>query len=187
MIFTKGFLMKKFKTKFLLIKLLTILILVSSACALTVEFDPSDKNAIQFGQMSPGDWTELPSGGGYWHALVVKNSVNLPWQVSIKCDGLLTNGAYTIPRDNFKWMATYAGSKNAPYTNYSDGLISIAYRQFYETDQVFFNSASSTALTAASHITTPNGAEIQLKYFIAIPSDQLAGTYTSKITFTVTQ
>jgi len=169
--------------------LLTIAFLgsFSISYALTLEFDPPDKSIINFGAMNPGDWTELQTSSGYWHALVVKNSVALPWQVSVKCDGLLRNGAITIPSEKFLWMSAYAGSKNAPYDNYSDGLIAISYRQFYETGQTFFNSANSTKLSSAGHITTPNGAEIQLKYLIAIPPDQLAGDYSSTITFTVTQ
>ncbi|MFA5103569.1 MAG: hypothetical protein WC527_00085 [Candidatus Margulisiibacteriota bacterium] len=154
--------------------------------AITVEIDPAGRNVIDFEDMNPGEYKELPSSG-YWHALVVKNSVSSAWQVSVSCDGVLRNGSSTIPSSVFGWMATYAGAKDAPYDSYSDGLLPLAYRPFYESGQAFFLSANSSKLVDAGHLTTPSGAEIQLKYFLSIPDSQLAGDYTSKITYTVTQ
>jgi len=164
------------------------LMLAAGNCmhAITIEIDPAGRNVIDFGQMTPGDYKELPESG-YWHAMVIKNAVASPWEVSISYDGVLRSGAFTIPRDNFKWMATYAGSKDAPYDSYSDGLIPIAYRSFSESGETFFQSINSSKLVAAGHLTTASGAEIQLKYFISIPDSQLAGDYTAKITYTVTQ
>lgn len=153
---------------------------------LTMEIDPPGRNVVDFGEIAPGDYKELPESG-YWHALVVKNDAASQWHVSISYDGVLRNGLFTIPREKFGWMATYAGSKNASCNNYSDGLIPIFYRFFSESGETFFRSENSSLLSAANHITTPNGAEIQLKYFLAIPDDQISGTYTTRITYTLTQ
>lgn len=157
--------------------------------AISIEIDPLHPQSIEFGEMSPGEYKELdtPTLGGYYHALVVKNDSGA-WQAGVSYDGVLSCGAFTIPRDSFQWMATYAGSKNAPYTSYADGLtLSIAYRSFSESGETFFDSARSSALSAAGHVTTPNGAEIQLKYFLSVPDSQAAGTYRTRIIYTVTQ
>lgn len=174
------------KIKIVCLALVFAILSANCMSAITIEIDPAGRNVITFGQMSPGDWKELPESG-YWHAMVVKNSVASQWEVSVSCDGVLRNGAFTIPRDNFKWMATYAGAKDAPYDSYSDGLISVSYRSFSESGETLFRSVNSSVLSAGGHLTTPNGAEIQLKYFISIPDSQLAGDYTAKITYTVTQ
>lgn len=175
------------QTKMRIVCVSLIMMLASCSCgnAITLEIDPAGR-VIEFGQMNPGEFKELPESG-YWHALVIKNSVSAPWSVSVSYDGVLRDGTHYIPSSVFGWMATYAGAKDAPYDNYSDGLISLAYRPFYESGEVFFASVNSSKLVTAGHITTPSGAEIQLKYFLSVPDSQLAGTYTTKITYTVTQ
>lgn len=175
------------KNKVVFLSLILMIAVSSSMYAITIEIDPAGRNVIEFGQMNPGDYKELPESG-YWHAMVVKNAVSSPWQVSISYDGVLRNGSFTIPRDLFGWMATYAGAKDAPYDSYSDGLIPFAsYHLFSESGETFFRSWNSSKLSDAGHVTTPSGAEIQLKYFLVIPDSQLAGTYTTRITYTVTQ
>jgi spore coat protein U-like protein len=106
--------------------------------------------------------------------------------LNIKADGPLSSGANTIPLSKFSWMSTYAGSKNAPYSDLSLGLAhpaSAGYQTFTGSDQLVYTSTSN------DNNSMPNGTEVQFKYAVSVPDNpsQLSGAYTTTVTYTMTE
>lgn len=145
-----------------------------------------DTSSVDFGPAKPGDWKEVPSTSGYANAAVCKSNTGRTWFLNIKASGPLSSGANTIPLSKFSWMSTYAGSKNAPYNSLSANLVhqaSEGYQVFTGADQSVYRSS------AADDNSMPNGTEVQFKYSLTVPDNpsQLAGTYTTTVTYTMTE
>ncbi len=148
-----------------------------------------DSSSIDFGTLNQGQWKEVSGSSGYANAAICYSNTGRPWTLSIRASSPLTKGSSTISVDVLKWMSTYAGSKNAPYTNYSDGLLnppSNGYIDFSLTDKAVFSSALASI---PNNNTLPNGVEVQFKYAILIPTNIKVdpGTYTTTITYTLTE
>jgi len=145
-----------------------------------------DTSTVDFGSGKPGDWKEVPSASGYANAAVCKSNTGRTWYLNIKASGPLSSGANTIPLSRFSWMSTYAGSKNAPYSSLAANLAhqpAEGYQLFTGSNQLVYTSSS------ADNNSMPNGSEIQFKYSLSIPDSpaQLSGTYTTTVTYTMTE
>ncbi|MCX5749796.1 MAG: hypothetical protein NTZ10_06100 [Candidatus Saganbacteria bacterium] len=145
-----------------------------------------DTSSVDFGSSRPGDWKEVPSTSGYADAVVCKSNTGSAWYLKIKASGPLSSGSNSIPLANFGWMSSYAGSKNTPYNNLSSGLThqpAEGYQAFTGSDQGVYTSGP------ADNNSMPNGTEVQFKYSVQVPDNpsQLAGTYTTTVTYTMTE
>lgn len=148
-----------------------------------------DSSSVDFGSVRQGDWKEVSGSLGYANAAICRSNTGRPWELSIKATGPLASDSGTIPLENLKWMSTYAGSKNAPYADYSEGLVNppaAGYVNFSLTDAAVFRSS---AASITDHNTLPNGAEIQFKYAISIPDTirLTPGNYTTTVVYTLTE
>ena len=158
-----------------------------SMAALTVSFDTA---SIDFGSVAPGEWKEAPLTRDHDTLVVISDTGNV-WEAKISVTQALTNGAapsVTIPNDNFRWMSTYAGNKNAPYTNLGAGLnhpAGLGYVNFSTIDELVYTSGKEP--TYIDNNNSPAGTEIQFKWGMAMPSSQRAGAYTTTVRWTVTQ
>lgn len=177
---------RKMKRKILIC--LLFLSLCAGANALTMTLSDS---TLDFGTMALGEWKEISAAGGYHNRLSVVSDNSNVWMVYIKTNQALTNTdlpSVTIPNTAFKWMSTYAGSQNAPYTDLSAGLNHKAadgYVPFSLVNELVYTSGQVSGSSDNNNL--PNGTEIQFKYGIGMPDSQTAGTYTTTITYTVTQ
>ncbi len=158
---------------------------VSSVFSLTL-----DTSTIDFGSVRPGVWKEVSSAAGYANVAACSSNTGNPWYLQIKATGPLSSATASIPIENLKWMTTYAGSKNAPYTSFSDGLIHPAaegFQDFSLIDQQVFYSANASAMV--NNNTLPNGAEIQFKYAVFVPDTIKlnADAYSTTIVYTMTE
>jgi hypothetical protein len=159
----------------------------TSLAALTVSFDTA---SIDFGSVSPAEWKEAPLTRDH-DTLVVKSDTDNVWTVKISVTQALTNSTFpsvTIPNDSFRWMSTYAGNKNAPYTNLGAGLnhpAGLGYVNFSTIDELVYTSGKEASYSDNNN--SPAGTEIQFKWGMAMPSSQRAGAYTTIVRWTVTQ
>ena len=159
----------------------------TSLAALTVSFDTA---SVDFGSVAPGEWKEAPLTRDHDTLVVVSDTGNV-WSVKIGVTQALTNGIFpsvSIPNENFRWMSTYAGDKNAPFTNLGAGLnhpAGLGYVNFSTIDELVYTSGKEAAYNDNDN--SPAGTEIQFKWGMAMPSNQRAGTYTTTIRYTVTQ
>jgi len=173
--------------KKILISLLILFLSSGIGQALSVSIDTS---SINFGTVAPGSWLEAPLTRDH-DTLVVISDTASPWQVKIAILQPLTNSAFpsiTIPNDSFRWMSTYAGNKNAPYTNLGAGLnhpAILGYVNFSTIDELVYTSGKEPSYDDNNNL--PAGTEIQFKWGMAMPSTQTAGTYTTTVRYTVTQ
>ena len=164
---------------------MTAAVKVASVFSLSI-----DQTNIDLGSVKPGDWKEVPSTAGYSNAVVCKSNTGNTWYLKIKASGPLSLGSNTIPLENFKWMSTYAGSKNSPYLSLSEGLNHSAtsgYVSFTMLDETVYTSGLASALNDNNSL--PNGSEVQFKYGINLPSNPapLAGTYSTTVVYTLTE
>ena len=159
----------------------------TSLAALTVSFDTA---SIDFGSVAPGEWKEAPLTRDKDTLVVVSDTANV-WYVKICVTQALTNGttpSITIPNEDFRWMSTYAGNKNSPYTNLGAGLnhpTGLGYVNFSTIDELVYTSGREASYIDNNN--SPNGTEIQFKWGMAMPSSQRAGIYTTTVRYTVTQ
>lgn len=148
-----------------------------------------DSSGVDFGSVRQGEWKEVSGAAGYANAAICRSNTGKPWTLSIKATGPLMSDSYTIPLENLKWMSTYAGSKNEPYTDYSAGLVnppSAGFVDFTLSDAAVFRSWTASI---PNNNTLPSGAEVQFKYAVFIPdSIKLApGSYSTRIVYTLTE
>ncbi|MEK7375825.1 MAG: hypothetical protein AABZ57_01475 [Candidatus Margulisiibacteriota bacterium] len=167
--------------------LAAMLLAGTSLAALTVSFDTA---SIDFGSVAPGEWKEAPLARDHDTLVVVSDTGNV-WTAKISVTQALTNGTFpsiTIPNENFRWMSTYAGNKNAPYTSLVSGLnhpAGLGYVNFSAIDELVYTSGKEAAYIDNNN--SPAGTEIQFKWGMAMPSNQRAGTYATTVRYTVTQ
>lgn len=148
-----------------------------------------DLSSVDFGSVRQGEWKEISGTAGYANAAICKSNTGRPWILSIKATAPLMSDTLTIPLENLKWMSTYAGNKNSPYENYSDGLVnapSAGYVDFTLSDAAVFRSS---AAPIPDSNTLPNGAEVQFKYAVFIPDTIRIspGSYSTRVVYTMTE
>ena len=146
-----------------------------------------DTSTVDFGNVMPGVWKEVTATGlAYANELVCKSNTGSPWSLKIKASGPLSFGSNLIPLNNMKWLSTFAGNKNAPYDDFSAGLNHPAaggYVDFTTLDETVYSSGNFDSSNL------PNGTGVLFKYGIFIPDNvsQSAGTYTTFVTYTMTE
>ena len=146
-----------------------------------------DTTNVDFGSVKPGVWKEATAIGlSYANELVCKSNTGSTWYLRIKASGPLSFGSNLIPLNNMKWMSIYAGSKNSPYADYSSSLNhppTGGYVDFTTIDETVYTSG------AFDSSNLPLGTGVQFKYGIFIPDNisQAAGTYTTIVTYTMTE
>ncbi|MFA5103567.1 MAG: hypothetical protein WC527_00075 [Candidatus Margulisiibacteriota bacterium] len=148
-----------------------------------------DSSSVDFGSVRQGEWKEISGSLGYANEAICKSNTGRAWTLSIKATAPFMSDSEIIPLENLKWLSTYAGNKNAPYNNYSDGLVnppSAGYVDFTLSDAVIFRSSGASI---SNHNTLPLGAEVQFKYAIFIPETiKIApGSYSTRIVYTMTE
>ena len=142
-------------------------------------------STLAFGSMAAGEFKELKTAGGTYHnEAVCKVNTGRAWALKINAAGDLTAGSKTIPVAKLQWMSTYAGSKNDPYgpgAGTLDHHPKAGYVPFTTTAHRVY-LASGTDLN-----TLPNGLGIQFIYALSIPNTQAAGSYSTTVTYTLTE
>lgn len=182
--------MKSYIFKKIIVLFTTLLILLLSSPCFAVLTIALDKTSIDFETMAPKDFKEIPSSG-YYNKVSIISDAGSVWQLKIKVSSPLTNSnlpTVTIPNEQFKWMSTYAGNQNSPNQNLSAGLNhkpANGYTNFSLVDELVYTSGLETAFNDNNN--SPAGTEIQFKYAIALPDNQIAGTYNATVVYTVTQ
>ncbi len=144
---------------------------------------------VNFVDVKPGEWKEVPSGAGAAHSVVCKSNDKNEWTLSIKADGPLSGDTSMniIPTNNMKWMTTYAGSKNSPYENLSAGLAyspSGGYREFKDSWEKIYTSGKAVK---NDNNNLPSGTEIQFRYALQTGYELAPGNYYTTVSFTMTQ
>ena len=148
-----------------------------------------DSTSVDFGSVRQGEWKEISGAIGYANEAICRSNTGRPWTLSIKAAAPLMSDSLTVPLESLKWMSTYAGSKNAPYDNYSAGLVnspSAGFVNFTLSDAAVFRSSGASI---PNHNTLPLGAEIQFKYAVFIPDTIkiTPGSYSTTVVYTLTE
>lgn len=178
---------KKIAAKMLLNSIIFFMLVAPCLAVLTITLD---KTTIDFETMAAKDFKEIPSSG-YYNKISVVSDTGSVWQLKIKVSSPLTNSnlpTVTIPNEQFRWMSTYAGNQNSPYQNLTAGLNhkpANGYTNFSLVDELVYTSEQE--ITFNDNNNSPAGTEIQFKYAIAMPDNQVAGTYNAAVVYTVTQ
>jgi hypothetical protein len=158
---------------------------------LTLEGAPS----IAFGEVQPGASKYLPEGG-YHIAAKVESSEDGVWNLNIKSDSLLTSGSNTISANNFRWSTWYAGFYKTggegvdDWYRHTEGLsylgTEVAFRDY---DTLVYTSGGSDEYPLFSDNNHGIGGytEVQFQFILEVPYEQPPGTYTTTVTYTVTQ
>lgn len=157
--------------------------------------DILDTTSISFGALDPGEFKEIPSGAGYANRVKVVSDSAVPWTVSIRDTAPLTRtggSSRTIANTYFKWLSTYAGKWDSGSSTWWDLTSGLDHQP---TDgYVEFSSAAGENFYTSGRVSGKNdsnnaydGTEIGFKYAIQPPEDQMAGTYTTTIVYTLTQ
>ncbi len=95
---------------------------------------------------------------------------NTPWSLNMKVISELTSGVYTIPNEAFKWNGSSGGSG----TFYSGaGYIGTEPFTFYEAGPDEFVTSAPV--------------EAFLNFYVDVPQNQVAGSYTTTLVFTMTE
>jgi len=95
---------------------------------------------------------------------------NTPWSLNMKVISELTSGAYTIPNEAFKW----SGSSNGNGTFYAGpGYVSTEAFTFYDA--------------SLDEYVTSAPLELFLNFYVEVPQNQVAGSYTTTLVFTMTE
>lgn len=95
---------------------------------------------------------------------------NTPWSVNMKVISELTSGAFTIPNESFKWNGHSEGSGTF-YTG--SGHVSAEAFTFYDAGM--------------GEYVTSAPVELFLNFYVEVPPNQVAGSYTTILVFTMTE
>ncbi|MBL7071629.1 MAG: hypothetical protein ISS26_05620 [Candidatus Omnitrophica bacterium] len=121
--------------------------------------------SLDFSSTLPGNTTETKT-----LYLSCSTNNNTSWSLNMRVISELTSGTYTIPNEAFKWNGSSQGTGIFyPGT----GLVST-------TAFTFYDAALEEYVTSAP-------IELLLNYYVEVPQNQVAGSYTTTVVMTMTE
>jgi hypothetical protein len=133
-----------------------------------------DRNMLDFRAGNPGEEIELADQGTYHNQVSLSSTNNKTWYFRAHLVRPLTSGTNTIPNENFKWEVVSIGAGSGIITN----NINVP-TPFTTTPSIIYTSGD-----ADNSGTVIN---IQFRYHLAIPKNQIAGAYDAVIRLTMNE
>jgi len=156
--------------RFIIILLLIFFALPKLAFA---AFDMSiegNYKTINFGAMNLGEEKTISQRGGYEHQFNFNSTNGRTWYFKAQFVMPFTSGTYTIPPENFQWIAEQVIN--------GQGVLSTSLSR---PDS--FSTYLVLIYTSAASDNAGTDVQIRLKYKLKIPKNQVAGAYTGHIRF----
>lgn len=132
----------------------------------------TDHRPLSFGLMRLGEEKELAQSGVYHNQITCSSTNAGAWYLKINLLQPLASGAETIPLENFQWQLVWASGNGTPVGSYH-------YKAFNLFPDLVYTSGPGEA--AGGNI------DLQFKYSLKIPENQLSGVYSTTIRFTLTE
>ncbi len=131
----------------------------------------TDTSNIPFGEMDMGEWKEL-GGGSYHNQLTCKSTNGRTWYIKIHVLAPLTSqGIRTIDNSHFRYIPVW--------TDGAGNLQNNSYNAFTSTPALVYVSGPND--------NGGNNINIQLKYDLSVPTNQVAGVYNTIVRYIMTE
>ena len=131
-----------------------------------------DTNLLDFRTMNPGESRDLSDKGVYHNQLSLTSTNNKVWYLKTNLVRPFTCGMNTIPAQNFQWIVVSIGNGKGYVTNN---------RNIPNP----FTTFPSLVYTSADSDNTGTQVDIQFRYLLTIPKNQVAGGYDAVARFTM--
>ena len=136
------------------------------ASVFTLEVSPTN---IDFGSITPGEWSETGTGSYDNEATSVSNN-DRTWYLKVSAEGPMVGSFDEIPLDSLKWYiynTTGAGSTVSGWNN--------------------FSTSQTLCYTSAGDDDIGSEVKVRFKYALQAPGDTRSGSYNTTIRYTMTQ
>lgn len=148
-----------------------LLMSITTTCLagkLTISTDTSN---ISFGAMDIGEQKEL-GGYGYHNQLTCKSTNGRTWYVKIHVLAPLTSqGIKTISNSYFRYMLAWTDGTGSPQN----------------TSYNAFTTIPTLVYVSGPNDNDGNSVNMQFKYDLSIPANQVAGVYNTIVRYTMTE
>jgi hypothetical protein len=129
----------------------------------------TNNSMLSFGTVKNGEWKET---GNSDYQVTCQSSGEKTWYLKMQLVLPLSSGAYSIEAENFKWMAAWTDGRGMPSNQYQ-------YNDFTVMPMLVYTSGNTD--------NTGNVVNIQLKFGILIPNDQISGNYSGVVRYVMTE
>jgi len=131
-----------------------------------------DRNQIDFRVMDPGETREVTDQGVYHNQISCTSTNDVTWYLKAQIIRPFTSGMHSIPNENFRWKVVSVGDgRGQVYNNVNTANP--------------FTTYPGVIYTSADTDNTGTQVDIQLRYVLTVPRNQIAGHYDAVIRFTM--